>query len=240
MGYYLDSKSRSAAEKRPFLTQEQPSHEANKRLAVAPDNNESLIKESSSDDIDAEPVEPLDATRLQHLLLSFEKKITKNQQMRVKFADDPEKFMESEIALHDEVSQLLAVAASPELFPLLVSLGSVKSILGVLTHENTDISLAVLALLQELTDPDTLQTESEEEMRGGQVLLDALVAEQGLELVVQNLGRLDDKVEEDSLGIGQSLTILENVIDVHMKYFLTSYTNNYFRGTGTLLYTLVL
>ena len=78
VGYYLDSKSRSAAEKRPFLTQEQPSHEANKRLAIAPDKSESLITESRSDDIEAEPMEPLDATRLQHLLLSFEKKMEGN------------------------------------------------------------------------------------------------------------------------------------------------------------------
>jgi beta-catenin-like protein 1 len=44
--------------------------------------------------------------------------------------------------------------------------------MGLLTHENTDISIAVISLLQELTDVDTL-TESEQQAT---FLIDALVS----------------------------------------------------------------
>jgi beta-catenin-like protein 1 len=88
---------------------------------------------------------------LKQLLLSFEKKITKNQKMRMKFPDEPEKFLESEMELHAEIQELYAVAASPELYPILVQTGAVTSILGCLAHENTDISIAAIGLLQEMT-----------------------------------------------------------------------------------------
>jgi beta-catenin-like protein 1 len=160
------------------------------------------------------PVQILDEISLKHLLLNFEKKINKNQQLRIKFMNDPEKFMTSEIELHDGIQELYAIAASPELYPLLVSLGAVKSTLGVLTHENTDISLAAVSFLQELTDPDTLLSGNDDDNTQVQVLLDAFIMEQGIELVIQNLGRLHEEEEEDFLGISQSLTIIENIIEV--------------------------
>jgi hypothetical protein len=88
---------------------------------------------------------------LKQLLLNFEKKITKNQKMRMKFPDEPEKFLESEMELHAEIQELYAVAASPELYPILVQTGAVTSVLGCLAHENTDISIAAIGLLQEMT-----------------------------------------------------------------------------------------
>ena len=133
----------------------------------------------------------------------------------------------------DEVKNLYAVAASPDLYPQFVEFGAVRSLLvglgatgrtryrsrrhhhtdhhthyhthhnihhaphhhttspphhlthlvfqGLLSHENTDISISVLALLQELMDPETA-VEAEEEMGA---FVDALVKEQGLELLVQ-------------------------------------------------------
>ena len=52
-------------------------------------------------------------------------------------------FLESELELDEELKKLYSVAACPELYPNLVELGCVKSLLGLLTHDNTDVSLAV-------------------------------------------------------------------------------------------------
>ncbi|CAF4761978.1 unnamed protein product, partial [Rotaria magnacalcarata] len=60
-------------------------------------------------------------------------------------------------------------------------------------HENTDISIAVISLLQELTDVDTL-TESEEQAT---MLIDALAEQQIVSLLVQNMDRLDENVKEE-------------------------------------------
>ena len=84
-------------------------------------------------------VTTLDEIRLKQLLLNFEKKINKNQMMRMKYSDQPQKFMESEIELNAEINELYPLAASPELYPTLVQSGSLNSVLGMVTHENTDI-----------------------------------------------------------------------------------------------------
>ena len=43
----------------------------------------------------------MDEAGIKKTLLSFEKKTTRNQELRIKFPDQPEKFMESEMELND-------------------------------------------------------------------------------------------------------------------------------------------
>ncbi len=160
-------------------------------------------------------IEQLDATTMKQLLVSFEKKITKNQKMRMKHADEPEKFMESEFELHKEIEELHVIAASPELYPILVQTNAVNSILGLITHENTDISIAAISLLQELTDVDTI-TEQEEHTLP---FIDALAKEPpGLELLVQNLFRLDETNNEDPQGVHDTFAVIENILEVRPAY----------------------
>ena len=103
----------------------------------------------------------LDETMLKKLILAFEKKALKNQELRVKFPDEPQKFMIAEVELHDAIQDLRTLATAPELYPVIVDLGCVPSFTGLLSHENTDICVAIVDLIQELTDVDTL-TESDE------------------------------------------------------------------------------
>merc|ERR1719376_393286 len=103
----------------------------------------------------------LDETRLKKLVLNFEKRATKNQELRIKFPDEPTKFLNSEVDLHDSIQELRVIATAPDFYSLFVQLQCVQSLLGLLSHENTDISVAVVDLLQELTDIDALN-ESEE------------------------------------------------------------------------------
>ena len=77
-----------------------------------------------------------------------------------------------QIELHAEINELYAVAASPELYPTLVEAGSVASILGMVAHENTDISIAAVGLIQEMTDPDIIAEEA-----SAMGFVDALVAQ---------------------------------------------------------------
>ena len=78
------------------------------------------------------------------------------KELRIKFPDEPSKFMASEVELHDAIQELRSVATAPDLYPILVELESVSSLLGLLSHENADVSVAVVDLLQEMTDVDTL------------------------------------------------------------------------------------
>jgi beta-catenin-like protein 1 len=49
---------------------------------------------------------------------------------RVKYGDDPSKFVDSELELFSEVEAFRAVAAAPHLYPDLVALNAVNSLLG--------------------------------------------------------------------------------------------------------------
>jgi len=151
----------------------------------------------------------MDEAGIKKTLLSFEKKTTRNQELRIKFPDQPEKFMESEMELNDALQDMKAVATVPSLYPVLVELNVVPSILGLLNHDNTDISVGVVDLLQELTDVDTL-TESED---GANALIEALVERQVCSLLVNNLDRMDESVKEEAEGVHNTLAILENIAE---------------------------
>ena len=116
----------------------------------------------------------MDAGAVKRMLLNFEKKVLRNQEMRIKFPDMPEKFMESELELNDEIQTLHVLATVPEYYPILVETNAVKTLMGLLSHDNSDVAIAVIDLLQEVTDVDTIN-ESEEEAEN---LIDALLEEQ--------------------------------------------------------------
>ncbi|CAF4359428.1 unnamed protein product, partial [Rotaria sordida] len=96
--------------------------------------------------------EELDETSLKRMLSQLEKRISKNQEMRIKYPDHPEKFMESEIELNDAVQELHIIATQSDLYHVLVNMNGITLLMSLLTHENTDISIAVISLIQELTD----------------------------------------------------------------------------------------
>ncbi|KAF6727999.1 Beta-catenin-like protein 1 [Oryzias melastigma] len=168
------------------------------------------ILEKLMDQDEEEPeAEPVDESSVKKMILTFEKRSYKNQELRIKFPDNPEKFMESELDLNDIIQEMHVIATMPDLYHLLVELNAVHSLLGLLSHENTDVAIAVVDLLQELTDIDTLH-ESEE---GAEVLIDALLEGQVVALLVQNMERLDEQVKEESDGIYNTLAIIENMAE---------------------------
>ena len=126
------------------------------------------------DEEDLDQGEGLDAGAVKRLLLSFEKKVLRNQEMRIKFPDLPEKFMESELELNDEIQKLHVVATVPEHYPVLVEVNTIQTLVGLLSHDNSDLAIAVIDLLQELTDVDVLNESEEEAER----LIEALLREQ--------------------------------------------------------------
>ncbi|XP_013870822.1 beta-catenin-like protein 1 isoform X1 [Austrofundulus limnaeus] len=169
-----------------------------------------IMLDKLMDQDEEEPeAEPVDESSVKKMILTFEKRSYKNQELRIKFPDNPEKFMESELDLNDIIQEMHVIATMPDLYHLLVELNAVHSLLGLLGHENTDVAIAVVDLLQELTDIDTLH-ESEE---GAEVLIDALLEGQVVALLVQNMERLDEQVKEEADGIHNTLAIIENMAE---------------------------
>ena len=156
---------------------------------------------------DDPPEEKVDEAWLRKTALSFEKKISKNAEMRAKYEDQPEKFMSSEADLDAEIKGLGILAEHTGLFGYFVELGCVGSLVSLLSHENTDIAIAVVELLGELTGEDVEVGEEQ-----WKKLVSALVEGGVVGLLVQNLGRLDEDQEEDREGVYHILEVVENLL----------------------------
>ena len=167
---------------------------------------------------DDEQGETIDESTIKKHILSFERKVTKNQEMRIKFPDLPQKFMESELELHDEIHKLNVIATVPEYYDVFVKLNAVSTALGLLSHENSDISIATIELLQEITESDNLN-ENEE---GANLLLDALLNGQLITVLLQTLQRLDEKQKGDANGVHNTLAIIENLADFRPEICITA------------------
>lgn len=185
------------------------------------EEKESILKYVENE---AAEVEPLDETNLKRMILLFEKRALRNQEMRVKFPDQPDKFMESEVELHDILQELHAVATNPELYPLMVELNIVPSLLELLAHENTDIAVGIVDLIQELTESDVYNEAPEE----ADSLVDALLNQQVFALLVQNMERLDENVKEESDGIFNTLCKSRSRIFPSSYFLFIWYTFNGF------------
>ena len=117
----------------------------------------------------------IDASTLKRMVLKFEKILTKNQELRIKYAQEPSKFIESEADLDEEIKNLNGISSYPDLYPLLIQLGTLNSILSLLAHENTDIVIATVSLLNEWTDEDVVAQGSLKDLQGMQSLVSSLV-----------------------------------------------------------------
>ncbi|XP_057538959.1 uncharacterized protein LOC130817340 [Amaranthus tricolor] len=155
-------------------------------------------------------VETLDLKTLKKLVLSFERRLRDNIEARLKYSDQPEKFADSEVELHEELQKLKVLAGGPELYPELVNLNTIPSILGLLSHDNTDIAIDVVSLLHDLTEEDILEDNDEP----AKVLVDSLIENSGLELLVTNLLRLNENDPDEGGAIHTTLATLENLIEV--------------------------
>ncbi|RLN93927.1 hypothetical protein BBJ28_00005354 [Nothophytophthora sp. Chile5] len=178
------------------------------------------------DRAEAQEGDALDGRALKSMSNALRKQVRRNALAREKHADDPTKFLESELALDAELTRWRQVAAKPELFPEVIELEVPRILLGLFAHANLDIRLAVLALLAELTDVDDAATSLEP----ARLLSQHLVAEKLLSLLVSNLFQLAAAVasatasssaqeeavaaEEETTGIYNSLQILENLADL--------------------------
>lgn len=155
-------------------------------------------------------VDVLDIRTLKKLVLSFERRLKENIEARLKYPNQPERFADSEVDLHDEIQKLKILAGAPELYPDLVNLNAIPSILNLLSHENTDIAIDVVQLLQDLTDEDVLDDNDEP----AKVLVESLVENSVLELLVQNLQRLSEGDQDEMAAVYNTLATIENLIEV--------------------------
>ena len=152
-------------------------------------------------------VEVMDANSLKRLILHVEKQINGNMALRMKYADQPERFLDSELELYQALKGMHAVAAQPELFPVFVKTKCVPSLLGLLAHENGDICNEALDLLQEMAGAEDAAPNDL------LVLVDALLEHDAAATLAQNLARLNDAEEDEAAATHSTLSIFESILE---------------------------
>jgi len=118
----------------------------------------------------------------------------------------------SEADLDADIKTLSILSEHPDLYEEFANLGCVGSLVSLLSHENTDIAIDAIEILGELTD-ETVEAKQEQ----WDVLVKAMVSQlmsslfcillipskldsDVIDLLTQNLSRLDEENETDRAG----------------------------------------
>lgn len=83
-----------------------------------------------------------------------------------------DRFMASEADLEAEIKALSVLCEHPNLYEDFAKLGCVSSLVSLLSHENTDIAIDAIEIINELTDDDVKAEQTEWD-----ALVDAMVSQ---------------------------------------------------------------
>ena len=114
--------------------------------------------------------------------------------------------MGSEADLDGDIKALSILSEHPELYDDFSKLGCVSSLVSLLSHENTDIAIDAVEIINELTDEDVAA-----EQEQWDALVDGLLEADLLSLLYENVSRLNEELESDRAGIYHVLGVLENL-----------------------------
>ncbi|SCV72575.1 BQ2448_4112 [Microbotryum intermedium] len=165
-------------------------------------------------------------------LLALEKAIDENRRLRTKFPSDPTKYVvpstvqRSKFTLIEALNALLVLSSFPALsYPILIELNTPGSLADLLSHENTDVSNAVVEVLEEWLDPESLEDDddddeggeeggSERKLEATKRLVESLTQFGIVDLAVSGLARLNEEDESERGGVFHTLGLLENFISL--------------------------
>lgn len=168
-------------------------------------------REDEEEEVQAEEpvdVSELDDVAVKRMILQLEKSATKNMELRALHPKDPTKWIDSEVALDEAISALSALSSNPRLYVGLVQQKTHETLVGLLAHDNTDVSVAVLNLLTELLDD---APEEDEELMvqalGGELAEAGAVA-----AALLNWRRLQEGGEGGGAGVEATAAFLDRMI----------------------------
>lgn len=121
-----------------------------------------------------------------------------NQEKRMEYKAQPEKYFESEGDLHAYIKEIQAVAAFPDSIGLFIDSGCPEVLLAILDHQNTDVCLECVTLLVELTDEDIAAQLPDAIFALQGLLVDNSVWNQLLRLMNESLAEIKGKKSQDA------------------------------------------
>jgi beta-catenin-like protein 1 len=142
----------------------------------------------------------------------------KNALKREEFSDQPDQYMDSELALYEQLTGLQAIGADSKLYSNVENTNLMSTLTQLLAHENSDICATVVSIFVEWIDPSLIEDDPDVLpvlKRFGKTILD------GWENIISNLFRfqIDDddaqQTEETNLkGVDNTLSLMENLLEL--------------------------
>jgi beta-catenin-like protein 1 len=193
--------------------------ETQKSLAPSVSMTAEELLEQAEEEQKAKSTKTLDLSRgasssIKSTILNLEKAISKNQLLRVKYPTQPSKFMNSEVALYEEVELWNGLAASIEHYTLFVETGAVESLKSLLIHDNVDIVLCVIKLFNELLDPELLASDDTNVNLIGEQLCTLMMSFLGWEKNIGEGNLINDDVDHTNDTITNGANHHNNGLDM--------------------------
>ena len=229
-GYYLDRPKKEEAAS--SLSSSNVAEKPRRGVQIDESNNEmrlftspeSLLEQAERKASGSTIVE-LTPKGIQSAATTLDKLFQKNALQRAQYADEPRNYLESELALHDQLQALTSVATNLQLYESIIDhptlLDTLTQLLG---HDNDDIAATVVSLYLEWLDPTLLQEDPDGASSTLGILASRVLTE-GWETIVSNFSRFqqsnnpqtESSTDDPALkGIENSLSLMENLLDLDL------------------------
>ncbi len=204
-GYYIDNVQQKDVQ----------STRKRKKVKIAEDQNEmKLLIEKLEKKAEGSSILELSKKGVQAASKSLQNLYQQNIQKRTEHPTQPEQYMESELALFEQLVALQALATDTKVYGYIENSNLMPTLIQLLGHENTDICASVVSLLLEWIDPSLVAEDADV-----LPLLKsfAIVAMEGWETIVLNLQRYqnDEESNDSNLkGVENTLSLMENILEL--------------------------
>lgn len=205
-------------------------HQSSKRkrgVRIAEEKNEMILLpktllEQAEQQASGSTIMELTPRGIQAASNALTKIVNQNAMQRIKFINEPQQYMESELSLYEQLTALQAIAANSQLYRhLLDNQNLLSTLTQLLGHENTDICASVVALFLEWIDPALLVEDPDLISVLG--TLASQILEDAWETIVANLPRFQQQTtgtyesqDQNLKGIENSLSLMENLLELDL------------------------
>jgi beta-catenin-like protein 1 len=242
-GYYFGTGSQGTGYYLETIDKDQPKKKPRKDVRIAEDQNETRVIVSAAELLEQAEgmasntkVVDLSPKGVKVAAAALQKAIQTNEIQRAKFSDDPSQYMESEIALYENIAMLKSFAAEPaKLYASLLEHDVVSTLLQLLLHENSDVVTTVVSVLLEWLDSSLLVDEDEDTFVPQVAAVASLVIKDGAEYLVGNFSRLESTNGEDDQvgrGVEDVLALLENLMEMDLLMQQSAEESNNLLSSG--------
>lgn len=130
----------------------------------------------------------------------------------MKYLDQPERFVDSEIELDEAVRSLMKICDSPELYSVLAVSPTLPNIIQLLQHNNIDIAMEVVRFFENL-----VEVEEVNDAKLILILYDALIKGFLIENLVELIKKCPEANHAESTLVYSCMGIIEVMMDVRPK-----------------------